>query len=147
MTSIEIAPGVFSVGAKDFKRRIFDALIPLPNGTTYNSYLVMGSGKNALIDTVNPGFGEELLQNVAERMPLEKLDYLVMNHAEPDHSNAIPEVLKKARNAKLVVGKAGGVAAKDYYDVADERMVIVDEATRLPLGGKTLRFIDAPWLH
>ncbi|MFH0817215.1 MAG: FprA family A-type flavoprotein [Candidatus Micrarchaeota archaeon] len=147
MGALEIAPDVFMVGAKDYKRRIFDALIPLPEGTTYNAYLVRGSEKNALIDTVNPGFEKELLLNVMEKIPLEKLDYLIMNHAEPDHGNAIPEVLEEAKNAKLLTSKVGAQAAKDYYGVPDERMQVVDETTRISLGEKTLRFIDAPWLH
>ncbi len=147
MAALEIAPEVFSVGAKDLKRRMFDALIPLPEGTSYNSYLIRGDEKNALIDTVNPGFEKEFLLNVMEKIPLEKLDYLIMNHAEPDHANAIPEVLEEAKNAKLVVSRVGKGAAMDYYGVPEERMMVVDETTRLPLGGKTLRFIDAPWLH
>ncbi len=147
MASVEISPGVFSVGAKDFKRKIFDRLIPLPEGTSYNSYLIRGTEKTALIDTVNPGFENELLANIRERFEPEKLDYIIMNHAEPDHANAIPFMLGSAKNAKLVVGKIGAKAAKDYYEVPDERMLVVDETAELSLGGKTLRFIDAPWLH
>ena len=147
MGALEIAPDVFGVGAKDPSRRIFDALIPLPDGTSYNSYLIVGEQKNALIDTVNPGFEKELMLNVLEKIPLEKLDYLVMNHAEPDHANAIPEILEGAKNAKLLVSKMGAQAAKDYYGIPEERIEVVDEATRISLGGKTLRFIDAPWLH
>ncbi len=147
MVAIEISKNVFSVGAKDPKRRMFDALIPLPEGTTYNSYLVRGSKKTALIDTVNPGFEEELLNNLKSIMPIEKLDYIVMNHAEPDHANAIPFIMEKAKNAKLVVGKVGADTEKGYYGIKDDRLIIVDEKIELSLGDKTLKFIDAPWLH
>ncbi len=147
MGALEIAPDVFSVGAKDLNRKIFDALIPLPEGTSYNSYLVLGEQKNALIDTVNPGFEKELMLNVLEKISFEKLDYLIMNHAEPDHANAIPEILEEAKNAKLLASKMGAQVAKGYYEVPEDRIEIVDETTRIPLGGKTLRFVDAPWLH
>lgn len=147
MAVVEISKNVFSVGAKDYKRRMFDALIPLPEGTSYNSYLVIGSEKTALIDTVNPGFENELLANIKTKTNPEKIDYLVMNHAEPDHANAIPFVLELAKNAKLVTSKIGAQAAKDYYDVAEDRIIVADEKTELALGGKTLRFVDAPWLH
>ncbi len=147
MPSIEISKNVYSVGAKDFKRRVFDALIPLPDGTSYNSYLITGNSKNALIDTVNPGFEKRLIENIKGIIPLERLDYLIMNHAEPDHANGINAILKEAKNAKLVVGKTGVKPAKDYYKVPQERMVVVDEKTVLDLGGKTLKFIEAPMLH
>ncbi len=147
MAATEISRNVFSVGAKDFDRRVFDALIPLPEGTSYNSYLVLGSEKSALVDTVNPGFENALLKNIQEKSEPEKLGYIIMNHAEPDHSNAIPLMLDVAKNAKLLTSKIGAQTAKDYYGVPGERIVIVDETTEIALGGKTLKFIDAPWLH
>ena len=80
----EIAKDVFWVGAKDWNRRMFDALVSLPQGTSYNAYLVKGEEKTALIDTVNPGFEEEFEEKINLVSSLEKLDYLIMNHAEPD---------------------------------------------------------------
>jgi len=145
--ALEIVKGVYSVGVKDFKRRVFDSIIPLPKGTTYNSYLIIGSEKCALIDTVNPGFEQELLRNISEIADPSRIDYIVMNHAEPDHANAIPFMLEKAKNAKLIVSRVGAGAAKDYYEVPQERIVVVDEKTEIQLGGKTLRFINAPMLH
>ena len=85
---MEMSKNVFSVGVKDWNRRMFDALIPLPQGTSYNSYLVQGK-KTALIDTVNPGFENELIANIEKVCPLKQIDYLIMNHAEPDHCGAI----------------------------------------------------------
>lgn len=142
-----IAPGVHWVGVKHHNRKLFDGLIPLPHGTSYNAYLVMGRDKTALIDTVNPGFDRELLSRISEHIDPAKLDYVVMNHAEPDHANTCKLVLEVAKNAKLLAGAKGKEAAMMYFDVAAERIMVVDENTRIDLGGKTLRFLDAPWLH
>lgn len=147
MGSKEIAPNVFWVGAKHHNRRLFDGLIPLPHGTSYNAYLIVGSKKTALIDTVNPGFEEELLAKISERIDPSKVDYVVMNHAEPDHANAARDVLAVAKNAKLVAGVKGKETAMMYFDIPAERIMVVDESSRIDLGGKTLKFVDAPWLH
>ncbi len=143
----EIADGVYWVGVKDHNRRLFDGLIPLPYGTSYNAYLVVGKDKTALIDTVNPGFEQELVDKISVHVDPAKIDYVVMNHAEPDHANAGNHMLNIAKNAKLVAGAKGKEAAMMYFGTPAERIIVVDESTRIDLGGKTLRFIDAPWLH
>ncbi len=118
----EISNNVFSVGAKDWTRRMFDALIPLPDGTSYNSYLVKGEQKTALIDTVNPGFEEELEAKINMISDLEKLDYLIMNHAEPDHSNAIRFILEKAPNALFITTEKGVNMARLYHELPEARI-------------------------
>ena len=145
--TICMAPDVYWVGVKHHNRRLFDGLIPLPHGTSYNAYLVVGSNKSALIDTVNPGFVEDLLGRISERMDPAKLDYVIMNHAEPDHADAGRYVLEVAKNAKLVTSAKGKDAAVMYFGIDPERIIVVDESSKLELGGKTLKFIDAPWLH
>ena len=90
MVSREIAKGIYWVGALDFDRRIFDELIPLPDGTSYNSYLIRGSTKTALIDTVDPTKEEDLILNLI-RLGVERIDYVVINHAEQDHSGSLPD--------------------------------------------------------
>jgi flavorubredoxin len=147
MGSKEIAPGVFWVGVKHHNRRLFDALIPLPYGTSYNAYLIVGSKKTALVDTVNPGFEKELLKKISERIDPAKIDYVVMNHAEPDHANAAKDVLAVAKNAKLLASAKGKEVAMMYFDIPVERIMVVDETSKIDLGGKTLKFVDAPWLH
>ena len=82
MKPMEIGPNIYLVGAIDWDRRLFDALIPLPDGTSYNAYLVEGSEKTALLDTVDPGFAAVLLERIA-RVP--RIDYIVSHHAEQDH--------------------------------------------------------------
>jgi len=143
----EISEGVFWVGIKDFNRRIFDALIPLPQGTSYNAYLVKGKEKTALIDTVNPGFEKELVEKTGQITDPTDLDYIVMNHAEPDHANAIPYMLQASKEAVLITTEKGAKMAKILHRVQDERIRTVKDGDAIELGGKTLQFIEAPMLH
>ncbi len=145
--TVSIAPGVHWVGVKHDNRRLFDALIPLPHGTSYNAYLVVGGNKIALIDSVNPGFEDEILGKISQHVDPAKIDYVVMNHAEPDHAYAISKVMEVAKNAMMLAGAKGKEAAMMYYGIPPERIQVVDESTKIALGGKTLGFIDAPWLH
>src|SRR3989337_1884190 len=112
----ELASGVYYVGVEDWDRRIFDALIPLPLGTSYNAYLIVGKEKIALVDTVQNNFADELLQKIRKITDPAKIDFVIMNHAEPDHAGSIPRVLAAAPNAKLVVTKLGAEMAKVFYD-------------------------------
>jgi len=143
----EISEDVHWVGVKDWNRRMFDALIPLPQGTTYNAYLVQGEEKTALIDTVNPGFEKELAAKVNQVTNLADLDYLVMNHAEPDHAGAIPYVMEISKDARLITTEKGAKMAHVYYEIPEARITTVQDWDVIELGGKTLKFIEAPWLH
>lgn len=144
---VEISKDVYWVGVKDWDRRLFDALIPLPHGTTYNSYLVKGSNQTALIDTVNPGFEQELKAKIGEVTKPESVDYVIMNHAEPDHANAVSYLAGMFPDAKLITTKKGADMAKAFFKISDDRIQTVKEGDMIDLGGKTLRFIEAPWLH
>jgi len=143
----KIVEGVYWVGARDWNRRMFDALIPLPNGTTYNAYLIIGSNKKALIDTVNPGFEKELEDKVAQVVNPTDIDYVIMNHAEPDHAGSIPYIMALNTKAKLVTTAKGAKMAQIFYKVPEERIIAVRDGETLDLGGKTLQFIEAPMLH
>jgi flavorubredoxin len=142
-----ISDSVYWVGVKDWNRRLFDALIPLPQGTSYNAYLVIGDESIALIDTVNPGFEKELIEKIAQVVKEDEIDYVIMNHAEPDHAGAIPHIMELNKKAVLVTTEKGAKMASTYYRVPDDRIKLVKDDTSLDLGGKTLRFIEAPWLH
>jgi len=144
---VEISKNVFWVGVKDWNRRLFDAFIPLPKGTSYNAYLVVGDEQKALIDTVNPGFEEELEEKIRQVLDPSDLDLVVMNHAEPDHAGAIPYLMKVSKKAKLLATGQGVKMAKIYFKVPDERLRAASDGERIRLGGKTLRFIHAPMLH
>ncbi len=144
---LEIARDVYWVGAKDWNRRLFDSLIPLPQGTSYNAYLLKGEEKVALIDTVNPGFENELEKKINKISSIEEIDYVVMNHAEPDHAGAIPYILKRNEKALITTTEKGANMASVQYGAPAERIKIVKDGTTIDLGRKTLQFIEAPWLH
>ncbi|MEM1561448.1 MAG: FprA family A-type flavoprotein [Candidatus Bathyarchaeia archaeon] len=144
---VKISEDVYWVGVRDWNRRIFDALIPLPKGTSYNAYLVIGSEGKVLIDTVNPGFERELESKVRSIVSPEEIDYIVMNHAEPDHAGAIPHMMRIAQRSKLVTTVRGSKMAQIYYHVPQDRIRVVADDEVISLGNKTLRFIDAPMLH
>jgi len=143
----ELSENVYWVGVRDWNRRLFDALIPLPKGTSYNAYLLVGNDKKALIDTVNPGFERELEEKVRRIADPTEIDYVVMNHAEPDHAGAIPYIMQINNKAKLVTSTQGGKMAKTFYKVPEERLITVRDQDTVSLGNKTLRFIEAPMLH
>jgi len=142
----EMRPQVYWVGAIDWDRRLFDALIPLPDGTSYNSYLIEGSEKVALIDTVDPTM-EQVLVNHLDHLEVKNLDYVVANHAEQDHSGTLPRVLEKYPQAKVVcTAKCKGMLM-DLLLIPDARFMTVDDKETISLGDKTLEFIHAPWVH
>jgi len=141
-----IAEGVYSVGARDADRRMSDASVPLPAGTTYNSYLVLGKKKHALVDTVAPGFEGDLVARINQPSDMDGLDYLVLNNAGPDHAGAIPAIMNAAPKALLVASHRGAQMAKAFYRVPDDRMLLVKEGDMLDLGGITMSFIEAPML-
>lgn len=125
---------------------MLDALVPLPSGTTCNSYLVMGKKKHALVDTVSPGFGGELLARLDQLTDVAGLDFVVMNHAGPDHAGAVPAVMKAAPEALLVASHKGAQMARTFHHVPEGRILPVKEGDMLDLGGATLSFIEAPML-
>jgi flavorubredoxin len=142
----EIKKDIYCVGAEDWDRRLFDSLIPLPDGTSYNAYLIKGSEKTALIDTVDPPMKDVLFNNL-DQLGVKKIDYVIFNHAEPDHSGSIVEVLAKFPEAKAVcTPKCKGMLI-DRFGVADNRFKTVEDKETIPLGGRTLEFIHAPWVH
>jgi len=144
MKARQIEPNVYWIGAIDWDRRLFDALIPLPDGTSYNSYLVQGSQKVALIDTVDPSMTHVLMAYL-ENVPV--IDYVIANHAEQDHAGSIPRVLEKYADAKVVTTPKGRDLLAALLLVQEERFVTVSDGETLSLGDKTLEFIHAPWVH
>lgn len=131
----EIVPGIFSVGVIDWDRRIFDELIPLPDGTTYNSYLIRGSKKIALLDTVDPAKTAELMGNL-KALRVEKIDYVVSHHAEQDHSGSIPAVLEQFSGAKVVTNQKCRDFLADLLHIPDDRFIVVGDVIRSISGGR-----------
>jgi len=132
------------LGVVDWNRRLFDSFVPLPDGTSYNAYLVEGTEKIALLDTVDPAQKDILLSQL-EDVP--KIDYLVVHHAEQDHSGTIPDVLEKYPEAVvLTTAKAKGLLM-EHMPIQPERIRTVEDGETVSLGGKTLRFLHMPWVH
>ncbi|MCR4404547.1 MAG: FprA family A-type flavoprotein [Candidatus Acetothermia bacterium] len=140
----EIQDGVYWLGAIDWDRRLFDSLIPLPDGTSYNAYLIRGREKAALLDSVDPRMSEHLLAQLED---VEALDYVVSHHAEPDHSGAIPKVIERYPKAKVLTTPKGKGLLIDLFAIPEERIEPVEDGQILSLGDKTLRFIHLPWVH
>ncbi len=144
MKARKIKDGVFWMGAVDWDRRLFDSLIPLPDGTSYNAYLVRGSEKTVLLDTVDPSMTHILMAQLED---VEKLDYVVVHHAEQDHSGALPSVLEKYPDAKVVTSRKGKGMVSDLLHVDPGRITDVQDGESISLGNKRLTFLYTPWVH
>ena len=144
MNARPISADITWMGAVDWDRRLFDSLIPLPEGTSYNAYLVRGSEKTALVDTVDPAKVDVLM---AQLDAVDRLDYLVAQHAEQDHSGSIPAVLARYPGAILVTNPKAKELLQEHLDIPDDRFKTVTDGETLSLGDKTLRFVYLPWVH
>jgi flavorubredoxin len=142
----QIKPNIYSIGAIDWNRRLFDELIPLPHGTTYNAYLIQASNKTALIDTVDPTKEKELFDNL-EKINCKNIDYIIPNHAEQDHSGTIPKVLEHYPKAKVVTNSKCKGMLIDLLAIPENRFIEVSDNDTHSLGDRTLQFVIAPWVH
>ncbi|NLF07119.1 MAG: FprA family A-type flavoprotein, partial [Pirellulaceae bacterium] len=133
------------VGAVDWNIRDFHGY-DTERGTSYNAYLIRDE-KTALIDAVKAPFAAELLRNVSALCDLSQVDYVVCNHAEPDHAGALPETLRAMPRATLVCDKKCAEALDAYFDTSGWKIKIVADGDSLPLGRRTLRFIETPMVH
>ena len=144
MKARKIVEGVHWVGAVDWDRRLFDSLVPLPDGTSYNAYLIRGSDKTALLDTVDPNMQHFLKAHLAS---VDNIDYVIAHHAEQDHSGSIPYVLEKYPNAQVVCSTKCKNMLMDHLLIPAGRITAVEDGETLSLGDKTLKFIYTPWVH
>ncbi len=142
----EIRNNIYYCGLNDVHRKIFDELIPLEHGTSYNSYLIKGSEKIAIIDTMYPPFTEEYLKNLEEN-GIAKIDYIIENHGEQDHSGSIPALLKKYPEAIVVTNSKVAENIKSMLLVPDEKIKVIENNEEISLGDKTLRFLISPGVH
>ena len=144
MIARKIKKDIHWMGAVDWDRRLFDSLIPLPDGTSYNAYLIKGSKKTVLIDTVDPPKTHILMAQL-EKVP--RIDYLISHHAEQDHSGAIPAVLERFPEAKVICTEKAKGMLSDLLLIPEDRFKTVNDGEDLDIGRKTLRFIHTPWVH
>ncbi|MCK4297707.1 MAG: MBL fold metallo-hydrolase, partial [Candidatus Marinimicrobia bacterium] len=142
----KIRDDIYSVGAIDWGRRLFDELIPLPDGTSYNAYLIRGSEKIALIDTVDPA-KENVLINNLKKLGISNIDYIIAHHAEQDHSGSIPKILEIYPNAKAVTNLKCKNMLMDLLLISEDRFIEVKDWETISLGNKTLQFVMTPWVH
>jgi flavorubredoxin/rubredoxin len=146
MQARKIGDGVWWTGAVDWDRRLFDSLIPLPDGTSYNSYFVQGATRSALIDAVDPGKKSVLFERL-KSLNVKTIDFVIANHAEQDHSGSIPDVLDAFPTAKVVATEKGKPMLMDLLAVQEDRILVVKDGESIDLGGKTLKFVHFPWVH
>jgi len=146
MKARKIKDGIYWVGAVDWDRRLFDDLIPLPDGTSYNVYLIQGSEKTALIDTVDPEKAYILLSRLKD-LGVESIDYIIANHAEQDHSGTIPQVLEQHPQAQVVCTPKCKKMLLDLELAPEDSFLTMEDGETLSLGDRTLEFIHAPGVH
>ncbi|MEA3494022.1 MAG: FprA family A-type flavoprotein [Candidatus Margulisiibacteriota bacterium] len=146
MSAKELKKNIYYVGASHRERKTFDELIPLPDGTSYNSYLIKGSEKTALLDTVDPAKNKELV-NSLRSLKVDRIDYIISHHCEQDHSGAIPTLLTLYKMAKVVTNPKCKELLKEHLLIPEEKFITVNDRETLSLGDKTLEFIYTPWVH
>ncbi|HYH02120.1 MAG TPA: FprA family A-type flavoprotein [Bacillota bacterium] len=146
MKTQQLAENVWWIGALDPDLRIFDIIMRAEQGTSYNSYLIKGKDKTAIIETVKSGFMPEFLDKIQSLTDPARIDYIILNHMEPDHSGSIAELLKIAPHAQVVVSKTGEHFIKNILNY-EPNLLKMGDGDCLDLGGKTLQFIAAPFLH
>lgn len=146
MTVRKIKEGIHAVGALHPDRKLFDELIPLPDGTSYNSYLIQGSEKTLLIDTVDPDKEQDLIDNL-NTLNIKNIDYIVAHHGEQDHSGTIPKMLELFPNAKVITNQKCKDILKDFLLISEDKFIVINDGDTILLGDKTCEFIFTPWVH
>ncbi|MBE6066987.1 MAG: FprA family A-type flavoprotein [Clostridium lundense] len=142
---IMLNENIYWIGKVDDRDVPFHRLT-LTKGTTYNSYLLM-TEKPTVIDTVDISFGREFVENLKGLIDLEKIQYIVINHTEPDHSGALGSLASKAKNAVIVCTEPAVHELKEMYKLHNREFLVVKDGDTLDIGGKTLKFIETPYLH
>ena len=142
----KISERIYYVGVNDDEKTLFEGLWPLPYGVSYNSYLVVDE-KVALIDTVESGFEDEYLDNIHEAIGDRKIDYLIINHMEPDHSSLISLICENYPDVKIVVNAKTVPMIKGYHGTPDEKLHVVAEGDSICLGESSLNFYMVPMVH
>ncbi|MBO5815954.1 MAG: FprA family A-type flavoprotein [Bacteroidales bacterium] len=143
---VKLSDRIAYVGVNDTDKVLFEGLWPLPVGVSYNSYVVADE-KTALIDTVESGFEEDFLENIHDAIGDRPLDYLVVNHMEPDHSSLISYMLQEYPGLQIVANAKTVPMLKGYHNVPDDRIMVVAEGDRVSLGNCSLRFYMTPMVH
>lgn len=139
-----VRENIYLLGSIDWNRTLFDSLMPLPHGTSYNAYLIRGSEKTVLIDTDDPDRMEELFGQLAD---VPKLDAIISLHTEQDHSGALPSLLEKYPDAVLFSSQKAQTLLSVHLGIPESRITPVKDGDTYSLGDRTLTFVDTPWVH
>ncbi len=143
----KIKDGIYYTGILNPNMRVFDVVMRTEYGTSYNAYTVVGSEKTALIDASHLTFAEDYLETLEQVCDIAKVDYLVMNHCEPDHSGAVAKLVEKYPDITVLVSQAGSIYLKGITNNPNMKVEVVKNGDTRDLGGKTLTFLSAPFLH
>lgn len=142
----KISDQIYYIGTNDRRTALFENNWPIPYGVSYNSYLIKDE-KNVLIDTIEYGSDSDYFNKIEELINGEKIDYLVVNHMEPDHSGMIPMLQSRYPNIKIVGNEQTFKLLNNYYGIARESFVSVKDGEELSIGKKNLKFVFVPWVH
>lgn len=143
---VQISDKIYYVGVNDDDKVLFEGLWPLPYGVSYNSYLVVDE-KVALVDTVECGFEDEFIENIGKAIGDRQVDYLVVNHMEPDHSSLTEYMLEKYPDMKIIANAKTVPMLKGYYGTPESRIHVVSEGESVSLGKSSLTFYMTPMVH
>lgn len=143
----QLIEDIFSVGILNPGLRVFDIIMSTEFGTSYNAYLIRGSEKTALVETTHNDYTDIYLENIRKIVPLEEIDYVVMNHNEPDHSGALAKLIEHSPKLEVLTSQAGAIYLKNITNIPDLNVRAVKDGECVSLGNKTLQFITAPFLH
>jgi flavorubredoxin len=146
LTVRKITDEIYWIGSIDWNRRIFDELIPLPDGTSYNSFLIKNGNEGLLIDTVDPAKKEEFFQNIKEAK-VEKISYIIAQHAEQDHAGCIKDVLQIYPECRVVTNQKCKGLLIDELHLEDKNFYEIEDGQIFQFGNKKFQFIFAPWVH
>ena len=143
---IQITKDIFYVGVNDRTKHLFENLWPLPKGVSYNSYLIADE-KIALIDTVDLCYADVFFQKITSLTGIRPIDYLIVNHMEPDHSGSIAWLISKFPNIRIIGNKRTLEMLKGFYGIDGDNVLLIQDMEELSLGNCTLRFYLTPMVH
>jgi flavorubredoxin len=145
MNPLQVTERIYYTGKIDAREISFHRF-PLKRGTTYNSYLILAD-MPTVIDTVDPLFGKEFVENLGRLVDPASIRYIISNHVEPDHSGAIPALAARAKNARIVCTAKAEPILKDMFRMHNKDFLVVKDGDALDIGGRTLHFLETPYIH
>ena len=145
--AVELSERVHWIGALDSNLRTFDIILKTANGTTYNAYVIRGSEGVAVIDTVKEGFASDFFARFESVADYSEIKVIVLNHLEPDHTGALPELMRRAPQAQLYISQKAQSMLKGLLKQEELRFTPVLTGNSVSLGDRTLQFLHTPYLH